>query len=123
MRSERGFRPSERLDEPRTFLTVNAAVAPTQEEADRLAKRLDGYSDCDVAAEWLEAADGGVLRQPPGQDLRPVGAHGNGGNGKGVFLETIAGVLGDYATIQPAGFLMASKFQQHATELAEQGCV
>lgn len=46
-------------------------------------------------------------------------AHGNGGNGKGVFLETIAGVLGDYATIQPAGFLMASKFQQHATELAE----
>ncbi|MGZ5418399.1 MAG: LLM class flavin-dependent oxidoreductase [Nocardioides sp.] len=32
-----GFRPSERLAEPRTFLTVNAAVAPTQEEADRLA--------------------------------------------------------------------------------------
>ncbi len=31
------FRPSERLAEPQTFLTVNAAVAPTQEEADRLA--------------------------------------------------------------------------------------
>jgi luciferase family oxidoreductase group 1 len=31
------FRPSERLAEPRTFLTVNAAVAPTQEEADRWA--------------------------------------------------------------------------------------
>jgi luciferase family oxidoreductase group 1 len=31
------FRPSTYLDAPRTFLTVNASVAPTQEEADRLA--------------------------------------------------------------------------------------
>jgi luciferase family oxidoreductase group 1 len=31
------FRPSPELAEPRTFLTVNAAVADTQEEADRLA--------------------------------------------------------------------------------------
>lgn len=31
------FRPSPELTEPRTFLTVNAAVAPTREEADRLA--------------------------------------------------------------------------------------
>jgi luciferase family oxidoreductase group 1 len=32
-----GFRPSEVLDAPRTFLTVNAAVAETTEEAERLA--------------------------------------------------------------------------------------
>jgi luciferase family oxidoreductase group 1 len=31
------YRPSEDHPEPRTFLTVNAVVAPTQEEADRLA--------------------------------------------------------------------------------------
>ena len=31
------FRPSTYLVEPRTFLTVNAAVAPTQDEAERLA--------------------------------------------------------------------------------------
>ena len=31
------FRPSDALAEPRTFLTVNASVAETQEEADRLA--------------------------------------------------------------------------------------
>ncbi|SDS66239.1 luciferase family oxidoreductase, group 1 [Nocardioides scoriae] len=30
------FRPSEHLDQPRTFLTVNAVVAPTREEAERL---------------------------------------------------------------------------------------
>lgn len=32
-----GFRPSATTPEPRTFLTVNVVVAPTQEEADRLA--------------------------------------------------------------------------------------
>jgi luciferase family oxidoreductase group 1 len=32
-----GFRPSEHTPAPRTFLTVNAVVAATQEEADRLA--------------------------------------------------------------------------------------
>jgi luciferase family oxidoreductase group 1 len=32
-----GFRPSEACPEPRTFLTVNAAVAATQQEAERLA--------------------------------------------------------------------------------------
>ena len=32
-----GFRPSEACPEPRTFLTMNVVVAPTQEEADRLA--------------------------------------------------------------------------------------
>lgn len=31
------FRPSPRAESPHTFLTVNAVVAPTQEEADRLA--------------------------------------------------------------------------------------
>ena len=33
----REFRPSEHLDAPRTFLTVNAVVADTEEEARRLA--------------------------------------------------------------------------------------
>ncbi len=32
-----GFRPSEQLDAPQTFLTVNVAVSETQEEAERLA--------------------------------------------------------------------------------------
>jgi luciferase family oxidoreductase group 1 len=34
----RSFRPSDRLAAPRTFLTVNAVVADTQEEAERLAR-------------------------------------------------------------------------------------
>lgn len=45
-------------------------------------------------------------------------AYGSGGNGKGVFLESVSAILGDYATTAPAGFLMASPYQQHSTELA-----
>src|SRR5206468_4140768 len=37
-------------------------------------------------------------------------AHGSGGNGKSVFLEALAGVLGDYATTAPNGFLMQQHF-------------
>ncbi|MFC5744796.1 phage/plasmid primase, P4 family [Actinomadura rugatobispora] len=43
---------------------------------------------------------------------------GSGGNGKGVFLETSQHILGDYATTAPVGFLMASQFQGHETEIA-----
>jgi putative DNA primase/helicase len=45
-------------------------------------------------------------------------AFGSGGNGKTVFFEVISGILGDYATSSPSGFLMASGFQQHSTEIA-----
>ena len=43
--------------------------------------------------------------------------HGSGGNGKGVLLETCAGVLGDYATTAPVGFLMG-RMTGHETEIA-----
>jgi putative DNA primase/helicase len=45
-------------------------------------------------------------------------AFGSGGNGKGVFLEAIPGVLGDYATTAPVGFLMAHQHASHETEIA-----
>jgi putative DNA primase/helicase len=44
--------------------------------------------------------------------------HGTGGNGKGVFLETIASVMGDYATSTPPEVFMATQGDQHPTELA-----
>ena len=53
------FRPSPELAEPRTFLTVNAAVAQTREEAERLAlpaAARDGRAahrrPADPAARW-----------------------------------------------------------------------
>ncbi|MET9923448.1 MULTISPECIES: phage/plasmid primase, P4 family [unclassified Streptomyces] len=43
--------------------------------------------------------------------------HGGGGNGKGVFLNVLRNLLGDYAATAPNSFLMAGA-QRHETEIA-----
>lgn len=44
--------------------------------------------------------------------------HGSGGNGKGVFVNTLSGILGDYVATAPIATFMASKNEQHPTDLA-----
>lgn len=44
--------------------------------------------------------------------------YGGGHNGKSVFLNTVAKLLGDYATVAPKGFLKAKKYEEHPTEIA-----
>ncbi len=44
--------------------------------------------------------------------------HGTGANGKSVFLSTIAGLLGDYATSAPPSAFTASSTEQHPTDVA-----
>ncbi|WPB83098.1 phage/plasmid primase, P4 family [Sediminicoccus rosea] len=44
--------------------------------------------------------------------------HGPGGNGKGVMVNTLAGVMGDYATTAPMETFMASQHDRHPTDLA-----
>nr|MDQ2667387.1 phage/plasmid primase, P4 family [Gemmatimonadota bacterium] len=44
--------------------------------------------------------------------------HGKGGNGKGTYVNTIAGLLNSYARQAPMSMFTASKFDQHPTELA-----
>jgi len=45
-------------------------------------------------------------------------AHGDGGNGKGVFMNTITGIMGDYAVTAGMETFTASKHDRHSTELA-----
>ena len=44
--------------------------------------------------------------------------HGGGGNGKSVFLNTLAHVLGDYAVQAPMSTFLATSRDRHPTELA-----
>jgi putative DNA primase/helicase len=44
--------------------------------------------------------------------------YGTGGNGKGVFLNTLSAVLADYATVAPMETFTASRNEQHPTDLA-----
>ena len=43
---------------------------------------------------------------------------GPGGNGKGVFLNTIINILGDYVKLAGSEVFMASRMERHPTELA-----
>jgi len=44
--------------------------------------------------------------------------HGSGANGKSVFLQTLAAVLGDYAATATLDTFMAARTERHLTELA-----
>ena len=46
-------------------------------------------------------------------------AFGTGANGKSVFVNTIAGIMADYATSAPMETFMAAKDDRHPTELAD----
>jgi putative DNA primase/helicase len=66
----------------------------------RYIQRLAGYS-----------ATGQV-----GEHVLPF-LHGDGGNGKGQFIEVLLAIFGDYGTTAPANFLMAGR-DRHETEIA-----
>jgi putative DNA primase/helicase len=44
--------------------------------------------------------------------------HGTGGNGKGVFVNTLGGIWGDYAAVAPIATFLSSHTDQHPTDLA-----
>jgi putative DNA primase/helicase len=48
-----------------------------------------------------------------------VFAYGTGANGKGTFINTIANIFGDYATIADVGTFIASKHERHPTDVAK----
>jgi putative DNA primase/helicase len=44
--------------------------------------------------------------------------HGSGANGKGVFLNTLAGIWGDYAVTAPMETIVSSRNERHPTDVA-----
>jgi putative DNA primase/helicase len=46
-------------------------------------------------------------------------AYGTGANGKSTFTNTIAGILGDYATVADVGTFIASNTERHPTDVAK----
>lgn len=87
--------------DPSRWLTFLADTFEGHQELPAYMQRLVGYSVT------------GVVRD----HVLPF-LFGAGANGKGVFLETMRAVLGDYATTAPSGFLMAKNYAGHETEIA-----
>jgi putative DNA primase/helicase len=44
--------------------------------------------------------------------------YGTGSNGKTVFVETVAGIFGDYCIAAPMEMFLAAKYERHPTEIA-----
>ena len=108
-----------RPPDPNAFITKQAGAAPSAAE------------DCPQWLDFLEQATGGdhdmirFLQTWCGYcltgDTREhalIFLYGPGGNGKSVFLNTLAGILGEYAVTAPMDAFTASKNDRHSTELA-----
>jgi putative DNA primase/helicase len=105
--------------DPSDGITKATAVAPS------------AHTDCPVWDCFLKETTGGdpamvrFLQQWGGYcltgDIREhalVFAHGSGGNGKSVFLNTVTGIMADYSTPAPSDTFTVSIGDRHPTELA-----
>lgn len=108
-----------RRADPADGVTKLTAVAPSVQ------------ADCPLWLKFLDESTGGdtelvrFLRQWCGYcltgDTREhalVFVHGDGGNGKSVFLNTVAYILSDYATTASMDTFVASRNDRHPTDLA-----
>jgi putative DNA primase/helicase len=105
--------------DPSDGITKSTAVAPS------------GHTDCPEWDRFLRETTGGdrdmvrFLQQWSGYcltgDIREhalLFAHGPGGNGKSVFLNTLTGIMADYSTPAPSDTFTVSIGDRHPTELA-----
>ena len=61
----------------------------------------------------------GISAQGTSRDQRILFLYGPGGNGKGVLLRTVAGLLGRHAVNAPNDMLMMEKYSGHTTHLID----
>ncbi len=106
-----------RPTKPEDYMTKCTSVAPGGEwEAwhEFLAKVTDGN---DEQQAYLRRLVGYALTGDMSDHVLAF-AHGTGANGKSVFINTIAGIMGDYHRSTSASLFMESHHEQHPTELA-----
>lgn len=84
-----------------TWLSFLETVTDGDTEIQSFLQRVAGYSLT------------GSVREPA-----LIFAHGGGGNGKGVFINTLQWILGDYARTAPISTFMDTKGDPHPTDVA-----
>ena len=108
-----------RQSRPEDAITKSVSVIP------------DDYEDCPTWHQFLEEACAGdhalvrFLQQVAGYCLTGLTTeqalffiYGTGGNGKGVFIGAVQGILADYAQTAGMEMLEKQKFASHSTDLA-----
>jgi len=110
------------LADPEDFITVLAPVTPAPEGTPlgpQFKAFLAAITGNDEDFEKTLQQWAGISATGSSRDQRILFLYGSGGNGKGVFLRTLAGLLGDYAVNAPRDMLMLEKYSQHATHLVD----
>lgn len=104
--------------DPHDFITKQTAVTPDAGEPVRWLRFLDeSLAGDDELIEFIRRWCGYCLTGETSAHAL-VFAFGPGGNGKSVFLNTMAAIIGDYATVAAMDTFTASRNERHPTELA-----
>ncbi|MGE3649014.1 MAG: phage/plasmid primase, P4 family, partial [Reyranellaceae bacterium] len=108
-----------RPHDPADFLTRITAVAPDAKAAApswaNFLRRVTG--DDAALIGYLKRLGGYMLTGRTDEQILAF-AYGTGANGKSVFINTFAGILGDYARSAPIETFTESAGERHTTELA-----
>lgn len=105
---------------PQDLISRVTAVAPAQENSECPLWERFLHQSCNGDHEtirFLQRMAGYCLTGDISEQLLFF-VFGSGGNGKSVFLETISGIMGDYAETAAMETFTASSFDRHSTELA-----
>jgi P4 family phage/plasmid primase-like protien len=108
-----------RAADPADGITKLAAVAPADTaDCPRWLQFLDETFGGDEEVITFVQRWAGYCLTGDTREHALVFGSGSGGNGKGVLLNTVAGVLGNYATTASMEVFTASDWDRHPTELA-----
>jgi putative DNA primase/helicase len=99
------------------YITKITAVAPSGACPRWMAFLKDVTEGKKALQDYLQRVAGYCLT---GETIEQVlfFLHGGGANGKSVFIDTLNGVWGDYATVAPMETLIKTENDRHPTELA-----
>ena len=99
------------------FITKITAIEPGG-DCPRWQRFLEEITDADTdLQEFLQRVVGYALTGSTSEHALFF-AHGTGANGKGVFINTMTAILGDYAKTAPMETFVATHSDRHPTELA-----
>lgn len=109
-----------RAPDPNDHITKLTAVAPAMEASHPIWTRFieEATGDDDSLGRLLQAWAGYCLTGST-REHALMFVFGDGGNGKSVFLNTLTGILGAYATAASMDTFTASRFERHTTDLAD----
>lgn len=104
--------------DPNQYMTRCTAVAPAEGDAPLWDKFLDEATAGDRELQrYLQRLIGYALTGLKTEHNLAF-LYGSGGNGKGVFLNTIAGIFDSYGKAASMDTFTASKFERHPTDMA-----